>query len=265
MSRVVVHHLTRVRRLPLIELDGLRTRVDLSGRLGPVDAFDLAAPGTHARGKRVSAWVSEDHARTEVERFGRGRVSFSVDPARVLALPASVREADPERAWDAARPLAAWLAEGPPPADLEVHQNLPVRAKHVRIHAPVVDDAALGDFAPLVAAVADSDRVAAKLLMHLALALAADDLDGPAFLAAAAFAWRDEPDGTDLMRRVGLADTEAVLTAVLAEQRASAPAIVATLTNLLDELRLEGDEDGDVTGPLLERSGATLDASARDA
>ena len=265
MSRVVVHHLTPVRRLPLIELDGLRTRVDLSGRLGPVEAFDLAAPAAFARGKRVSGWWSREHALAQVPSLGRGHVSFSVDPARVLALPASERESDVERAWGLARPLAAWLAEGTPPADLEVHQALPVRAKHVRIHAPVVDDATLGDWAPLVVAIADADRVAAKLLMHLALALAADDLDGPAFLAASAFAWREAPDGPDLSRRVGLADAEAVLTAVLAEQRAGAPAIIASLTNLLDELRLEADEDGDVTGALYARSEATIDRNARDA
>lgn len=264
MSRVVVHHLTSVRRLPLIELDGLRTRVDLSDRLGPVEAFDLAAPAAFARGKRVSGWWSEAHARTQVDRLGRGHVSFSVDPARALALTAAAREADVERAWATARPLAAWLAEGEPPADLEVHVPLPVRAKHLRILAPIVDDATLGDWAPLVAAVADSDRVAAKLLMHLALALA-DDLEGPAFLAAAALAWRDEPDASDLSRRVGLADTEAVLTAVLAEHRAAAPAIVATLTTLLDELRLEGDDDGDVTQALYARSEATIDRNARDA
>ncbi|MEY3020394.1 MAG: hypothetical protein RLZZ272_1378, partial [Actinomycetota bacterium] len=226
MSRVTVHHLTPVRRLPLIELDGLRTRVDLSGRLGPVEAFDLAAPAAFARGKRVSGWWSEEHALAQVATLGRGHVSYSVDPARVLAMRASEREADVERAWATARPLAAWLAEGEAPADLEVHQPLPVRAKHVRLHAPIVDDGSLGDWAPLVAGVSDQDRVAAKLLMHLALGLAADDLDGPAFLAAAAFAWRDEPDAADLSRRVGLADPEAVLTAVLAEQRTSAPAIV---------------------------------------
>lgn len=264
MTRVVVHHLTRVRRLPLIELEGLRTRADLSGRLGPIDDFDRTAPAAHAHGKRVSGWWSEVHALAQVAALGRGRLSFSVDPARVTALSAAERERDPERAWATARPLAAWLADGAPPADLEVHQALPVRAKHLRFHAPLVDDAALGAWAPLVAAVADTDRVAAKVLMHLALIRAGDDLDGPAFLAAAALAWRDAPEPSDLERLLRTVDTEALLTATLADARAAAPDIVADLTMLLDELRLEADGE-DVTPAMHERSGAVLDRSAVDA
>jgi hypothetical protein len=261
MSRVVLHHLTPVGRLPAIEVEGLRTRADLSGLLGPVDAFDEAAPGTFARGKRVTGWLSREHALTQVGALGRGLVSYSVDPARTLAQPASAREADPASAWALARPLSVWLAEGTPPGDLEVHLNLPVRAKHVRIHAPLADDAALGDWAPLVAAIADADRVAAKLVMHMAIAASEADTEGRDFLAACALAWRDEPDGDDLMRRVGLADAEAVLTAVLAEHRAAAPALVARLTVALDDMRMavsDEDGDGDIGDELLERTGAVL-------
>jgi hypothetical protein len=68
-----------------------------------------------------------------------------------------------------------------------------VRAKLVRIHAPDLSADELGVHAGVVAAVADEDRVAAKLLMHLALAAADGDADGPAFRAACALAWRDEP------------------------------------------------------------------------
>ena len=201
MSRVVLHHLTPVGRLPAIEVEGLRTRADLSTLLGPIDAFDEAAPGTFARGKRVTGWFAREHALAQVGALGRGLVTYSVDPARALAQPASAREADPAAAWALARPLAAWLGQGTPPADLEVHVNLPVRAKHVRIHAPLVDDAVLGDWAPLVDAIADSDRVAAKLVMHMAIAASEGDTHGRDFLAACALAWRDEPDGDDLARR----------------------------------------------------------------
>lgn len=261
MSRVEVHHLTRPHRLPAIELEGLRTRADLSTRLGPIDAFDRAAPGTYANGKRVSAWWSAAHAASRVGTLGAGLVTFTVDPARVLALPAHVREADPAAAWGAARPLSDWLAGGAVPDDLEVHQNLPVRVKHVALRAPLLTDADLGAFAPLVAAIADTDRVAAKLVMHLALAASGGDHEDAAFLAACALAWRDAPDAPDLSRRTDRSDAEAVLTATLTEQRGAAPEATARLTLVLDELRMSStdeDDEGAVHAALYERSADAL-------
>ena len=146
-------------------------------------------------------------------------VRFTVDPRRALAGRAQDRETDPAAAWERMRPLAEWLADagGPDglPADLEVHQDQPVRAKLLRILAPDPAPAGFGPFAGVVAGVADSDRVAAKLLMHLALAAADGDGDDPAFLAACALAWRDAEDASDLGRRVARADAEGVLEAAL--------------------------------------------------
>jgi hypothetical protein len=263
-ARVTLFHRTQVANLPLIEVDGLRTRIDLTDRLGAVGPFDEAATGRLARGRRVSGWVSREHAASRVDQLGRGVVSFSVDPRRALADRAQDREADPVGVWAHMRPLSEWIAEvggdvAALPSDLEVHQELPVRAKLVRLHAPDVDGPSLGIHAPLVAAVADSDRVAAKLLMHLALVVADGDPAAPAYLAACAFAWREEEDDRDLGRRVARADAEAVLEAVLLEREDEAPEAVAVLRDVLDGLRATADAtEGDLGTLIMERSEASL-------
>ena len=264
MGRITLYHRTAAATLPLIELDGLRTRIDLSDRLGGLSPFDEAATGRFARGRRVSGWVSREHAATAGRTAGPGVVSFSVDPRRVLADRASDREADPVGVWTRMRPLSDWLAEvdgdvAALPIDLEVHQELPVRAKLVRIHAPDLTDADLGVHAPLVAAVADSDRVAAKLLMHLALAVADGDADDPAYLAACAFAWREAEDERELARRVARADAETVIESVLVEQEDVAPGAVEILRDTLDALRARSDEaEGDLGSAVMDRSEASL-------
>jgi len=263
MSRVTLWHRTPLVRLPSIEVEGLRTRADLSERLGPVDAFDAAAPGRLARGRRVSGWLSREHADAQRDLLGPGLVSFTVDPAKALAQPAALREADPAAAWAAVRPLRDWLAESSPPEDLEVHQDVPVRAKLVTIHAATLSDDDLGAHAPLVHAIADSDRVAARLLMHLMLALCDGDGAHPAFAAAAALAWRGVPEADDLQRRVARADPGTVLDAVLAEHESDAPESTAELLALLDGLRADADATGLGLGDvMLERSDRTLTAIA---
>lgn len=245
MPRVPVYHLTPVRRLPLIEEEGLRTRADLSDRLGQPGDFDHAAPGVYATGKRVSGWLSLDHARAQVASLGAGLVTYTVDPAKTLAAPAGVREtAEPAEYWAQARPLAAWLQEGEPPSDLEVHQNLPVRAKYLQLKAPLVSEEELGEFGPLVAAVADADRLSAKALMHLAVIAADGDFDGPAFRAACALAWRDEPDPDGLVRELMETDPDKVASAALAEYGGLAPEAAATLRSVLDETRQWSDDNG---------------------
>ncbi len=263
MARVTLFHRTAAANLPLIEADGLRTRIDLSERLGPLGPFDEAATGRFARGRRVSGWVSREHA-GRVPDAGPGVVSFSVEPRRALAGRAEDRESDPVGVWDRLRPLSDWLAEvdGDVTAlldDLEVHVELPVRAKLVRIHAPDLDAAQLGVHAPLVAAVADDDRIAAKLLMRLALAVADGSAAHPAYLAACALAWREEQDPADLGRRVGRADADAVLEAVLVEQEDVAPESVAVLREALDGMRVAADaSQGDLGALMFERSEASL-------
>ena len=260
MARVTVHHLTPVRNLPLIEEEGLRTRADLSGRLGTVDAFDAAAPGTFANGKRVSGWLSADHAFSQAGDLGPGLVSYSVDPAKTLAAPASLRDGDPSAYWEAAKPLAAWQADGEVPEDLEVHQNLPVRAKYLHLHAPLVTDEQLGDYAPLVAAVADEDRLSAKALMHLAVIASEADFDSPDFLAACALAWRDEPDEPSLVRELIETDPDKVASAALAEHGEVAPDVTGRLRVVLDETREWADGQGVDHGQgLFARTAAVLD------
>jgi len=264
MERVTLHHRTTAARLPLIETEGLRTRIDLSDRLGELGPFDSAATGRFARGRRVSGWVSRAHAATLRDQLGPGIVTFTVDPRRALACRASEREADPVGVWGRMRPLAEWLTEAGGdvaalPADLEVHQELPVRAKLVRILAPDVTPGELGVLAPLVAAVADTDRVAAKLLMHLALIVAGGDADDPAYLAACALAWRDGEDDRDLPRRLARVDAETVLEAVLVEHEETEPAAVVALRDTLDALRSEAAAaDGDLGALMMERSEASL-------
>jgi hypothetical protein len=244
VARVTVYHCTLPKRLPLIEEEGLRTRADLSGLYGPPGALDAAAPGTYAHGKRVSGWLSEDHARARVPELGGGFVSYTVDPAKTLAAPASTRDGDPHAYWEGARPLRDWLADGEPPEDLEVHQNLPVRAKHLRLHAPVLGEAELGDYAPLVAAVADEDRLSAKALMHLAIVASDADFDAPDFAAACALAWRDEPDPDRLVRELIEMDPDKVASAALAEHGHLAPEVAARLREVLEETREWSDENG---------------------
>ncbi len=263
MERVTVWHRTAPARLPAIEREGLRTRADLGATLGPLAPFDAAATGRFARGRRVSGWYERAAADARVAALGGGLVSFTVDPRRAAALPASVREADPASAWAAARPLAEWLAAGSPPADLEVHQDVPVRAKLLRLHAVSLPERALGPYAPLVGAVADADRLGAKLLVHVLLASATGGADDPAFLAACALAWRDAPDDPRLPLDVARADLEAVVEAVLAAEEATAPAAVATLTAALDGIRADAADAGISADELIgERSTRTLERVA---
>lgn len=260
MARVTVHHLTPVRNLPLIEEDGLRSRADLSGRLGSVGELDRAAPGTYANGKRISGWLSLDHARTTVESCGAGHVSYSVDPAKTLAVPASLRDGDPAAYWEAAKPLADWQADGDLPEDLEVHTNVPVRAKYVQLHAPLLGDDDLGDYAPLVSAVADEDRLSAKALMHLAVIASEGDFASTDFLAACALAWRDEPDPPTLVRELVETDPDKVASAALAEHGAIAPEVTGRLRHVLDETREWADTQGiDHGRGLFARTAAVLD------
>lgn len=266
VDRITLLHRTAPANLPLIELGGLRTRIDLSDRLGPLEPFDLAATGRFARGRRVSGFVARAAADAHRERLGAGLVSFTVDPRRALAARTEDREADPVGVWERMRTLADWLADadgtiGGLPEDLEVHQELPVRAKLVRIHAVDPEQGALAEYAPIVAAVADEDRVAAKLLMHLALIAADGAATSPAYLAACALAWRDAADASDLPRRVARADADRVLEAVLVELEDVAPDGVARLRDILDTLRSEaGAADGDLGALMMDRSEASLEA-----
>lgn len=243
VPRVTVFHLTPPRRLPLIEQDGLRTRADLSTLLGPPGAFDEVAPGTYAHGKRVSAYLALDHARARVEEHGGGLVSYSVDPRKTLAAPTALRLAgDPQAYWDAAQPLHRWLDD--PPEDLEVHQNVPVRAKYVRLHSPLLGEEELGSYAPVVAAVADEDRLSAKALMHLAVIASGGDFTSPEFLAGCALAWRDDPDPPELDRELREMDADKVASAALAEFGAASPPARETLREALEETRTWGEENG---------------------
>lgn len=269
MSRIALYHLTPLRRLPSIEESGLRTRADLDSLLGEPGDLDRSAPGTFANGKRVTAWYSLDHARTQVSQLGAGLVTFTVDPAKTLAVPASVR-AEAEAAndltpyWNVAKPLRDWLTQGPLPDDLEVHQNLPVRVKHVEIMAPLVDASHLGVYAPLVAEVVDTDRLAAKALMHLLLIACDGAFEGPEFAAACACAWRDDADSASLLRELVEMDPDKVVSAVLAEHQAVAPEAVARLRQVLDETReWSGQRDMETGQGLLERSGEVLDRLER--
>lgn len=260
MARVTVYHLTAPSNLPLIEEEGLRTRADLSGRLGEVGPLDAAAPGTFAMGKRVSGWLHREEAEQHVDELGPGLVSYTVDPKKTLAAPASARDGDPAAYWEAAKPLAAWQAEGEVPADLEVHQNLPVRAKYIHLHAPLVSAEQLGDYAPLVDAVADEDRLSAKAIMHLAVIASEGEFDSTDFLAACALAWRDEPDEPGLVRELIEMDPDKVASAALAEHGAAAPDVTGRLRVVLDETREWADQQGVDHGQgLLARTAVILD------
>jgi hypothetical protein len=229
----------------MIEEEGLRTRADLSGLLGPVDDFDAAAPGTFAKGKRVSGWVSRDHAATVVDEYGPGLVSWSVDPAKTLANRASVRTSStPAAYWESARPLAAWQDEGDLPVDLEVHVNVGVRAKFVSLMSSLATAEQLGDYAPLVAAVADEDRLSAKALMHLAIIASDGDFDSPAFVAACALAWRDTPDPKSLTSELMEFGPDKIASAALAEFGTEAPEATTRLREVLETAREFADDNG---------------------
>jgi hypothetical protein len=260
VARVTVHHLTLPKRLPLIEEDGLRTRADLSSLYGPVGELDAAAPGTYAHGKRVSGWVSLEHARTRVEELGGGLVTYSVDPAKTLANRAAARDGDPATYWQEARPLADWQTDGELPEDLEVHQNVPVRAKRLKLRAPIVTDEQLGEYAPLVHAVADEDRLSAKALMHLAVIEAGTDFDSEAFTAACALAWRDEPDSDRLIRELIDMDPDKVASAALAEHGGVAPDVAQRLREALEGTREWAEQNKlDPGQGLFTRTAAILD------
>lgn len=260
MSRLTVFHVTDVARLPLIEREGLRTRADLGEAEGPLEGIDRIAQGRYAHGKRVTAWAHEDQARSSAAELGAGLVSFTVDPAKAVAARASQRADDPDGYWGHVRPLSAWQQDGELPDDLEVHQPVPVRAKHVRLHAPMLGDAQLGEWAPLVAAVADEDRLSAKALMHLAVIVSDGEVDSDAFRAACALAWRDEPDDPGLLGELVETDPDKVASAALAEHGASAPEVIAQLRTALEETREWADEQGIGHGPgLFARTGVILD------
>ncbi|MFN2557335.1 MAG: hypothetical protein ABR592_10820 [Nitriliruptorales bacterium] len=244
MSRVTVYHLTAPARLPLIEKEGLRTRADLSNRLGPPGAEDEAAPGRYAHGRRVSAYLSLEHAQARAGELGPGLVTFTVDPEKVIAAPSSARRGAPAAYWASARVLRDWLDEGSPPDDLEVHQNVPVRAKHVRIQPALLEPDDLGDYASLVAAVADADRLSAKALMHLAIIASGGDFESPEFLAAVTLAWRAEPDPESLARELMETGADKVASAALAEYGATAPEAAQRLRDTLEQTRVWSEEQG---------------------
>lgn len=259
MDRVTVYHLTRPRFLPRIEEEGLLTRASLSHGLGPPGPEDEAAPGRFAHGKRVSAFLSLEHARTRTGELGPGLVSFTVDPAKVVGVPGSARGGDAAGYWAARRPLGEWL-EATPPEDLEVHQPVAVRAKHLRLHAPLFTGEDLGDFTPLVEAVADQDRLSAKALMHLCLVACDGDFSSPAFHAACALAWRDEPDPDALVAELRQIGPDNVASAALAEFGSADPEVTLRLRRTLDDIRAWGQEQGLPSGEaVLARSGLTLE------
>lgn len=259
MSRVPVVHLTRPARLPLIEEEGLRTRADLSRRYGPPGEEDRAAPGRYANGRRVSAYLSLDHARTEVADLGPGVVAFTVDPAKVIAVPGAARTGDPGDYWAAARGLDEWLDDGAPD-DLEVHQAVPVRAKHLELRAALFESDDLGRYASIVAGTADSDRLSAKALMHLLIVASEGDFDSPEFNAAVALAWRDEPDPDSLVRELVEVGPDTVASAALAEYGAAARDAAGDLRTVLDDTREWADAQGVDQGQgLLLRSATVLD------
>lgn len=260
-KRVLVHHLTLPRRLPLIEEDGLRTRGELASQLDGLLDIDEAARGKFAHGRRVSAWVDQDHALATADEYGHGHVTWEVDPRRAVAAPASQRaELDPAAYWEATRPLADWLAEDDVPDDLEIHVDRGVRAKFVQLRAPKFPDGHLGDWQGLVDEVADEDRLSAKALMHLAIIHCEGDFDATSFDAACALAWRDEADRDDLIDELLESDPDKVASAALAMYAGSAPDVVARLREVLDETRQWADAQGTEHGQgLLMRTAVVLD------
>jgi len=242
VARFTLHHLTRFANLPLIEADGLKTRAELTERCGPLTAFDTAATGPYAFGKRVSGFTSKEEAAAHTATHGAGYVTFDVDPARTLAQQASV--IDPETYWRTARPLTAWLADGALPDDLDVHTPVAIRAKRLTIVAPLVTDTDLDVYAPLVHAVANTDRLAAKALMHLAVIATKGNPDTPVFAAACALAWRDTPDDDALLRDLAEYGAARLASAALAEHGHVAPDASRVLRDVLDEVRAYGEANG---------------------
>ncbi len=261
VPRVPVFHLTRPVRLPLIEEQGLRTRADLSGLLGPVDEFDQAAPGTFARGKRVSGYLDRDHAAGHTGDHGVGLVTTTVDPAKALANTVTARaDQDPDAYWAGTRPLATWLAEDDVPADLEVHVNVGVRAKFLQLLAPLVVDDDLGDYAGIVHAAADEDRLSAKALMHLAVIASEGDFDTDVFRAACALAWRDQEDEPGVMAELVDFGPDKIASAALAEFGGDSPEATLRLREVLDETREWADDNGLPHGQgILARTALVLD------
>jgi hypothetical protein len=242
VARITLHHLTRYANLPLIEADGIKTRAELTDRHGPLTTFDTAATGVYAFGKRVSAYPSKDGALAYTATYGGGYVTFDVDPTKTLAQQATVTDA--EKYWQTARPLSAWLSDGPLPDDLDVHTPVAVRAKRCEIKAPLVTDEELGVYAPLVHAVADTDRLAAKALMHLAVIATGDNPDTPVFAAACALAWRDTQDSDAVLRELAEYGAARLASAALAEHGVKAPDAARQLRDVLDEVRAWGSENG---------------------
>lgn len=260
-ERVTVHHLTPVRRLPLIEEEGLRTRASLGAALGELGSLDRAARGRFAHGRRVSGWLHRDTAVARTDELGSGHVTWDVDTRKAVAAPAGLRaDGDAEAYWAAARPLRAWLEDGPAPDDLEVHVDRDVRAKFVRLLAPLLDDDDLGAYAPLVGEVADADRLSAKALMHLAIIASEGDFEGTAFAAACALAWRDEPDVDGLTDELLTTDPDKVASAALAMYGSSDDEGVSTLRATLEGTREWAEQNGVEPGEaLLARTSVVLD------
>lgn len=261
VQRVLVHHMTRPHRLPLIEEEGLRTRGELASALGELGELDSAARGKFAHGRRVSAWLDEEHARTHVGDLGAGHVTWEVDPRRALAAPASLREGlDGAAYWEATRSLQDWLDEDEVPGDLEVHVDRAVRAKYLQLRAPKFGPDRLGEWQALVDEVADEDRLSAKALMHLAIIASDADFTSTPFEAACALAWRDEPDDDGLIPELLEADPDKVSSAALAMYTGSAPEVIAQLREVLEETRAWADENGVEHGQgLLMRTAVVLD------
>jgi hypothetical protein len=135
-----------------------------------------------------------------------------------------------------------------------------VRAKYLHLHAPLVGEDDLGDYAPLVDAVADEDRLSAKALMHLAVIASEGDFESPDFVAACALAWRDEPDPANLVRELMETDPDKVASAALAEHGEVAPDVTGRLRHVLDETREWADTQGlDHGRGLFARTAAVLD------
>lgn len=260
-ERITVHHLTPLRRLPLIEEEGLRTRREMARLLGEPEGIDAAATGRYSHGKRISGWLDETAIADRTADHGRGHVSWSVDARRAVAAPASLREAgDAAAYWKAARPLKDWLADGAAPEDLEVHVDRPVRAKHLRFHAPLLTTEELGPYADLVGEVADEDRLSAKALMHLAIVASGGDFTSQAFDAACAFAWRDEVDEDGLIDELLATGADTVASAALAMYGSGGSEGVTLLRATLDETRQWSEENGvDNDEGLLARTSLVLE------
>jgi len=235
VARFSLHHLTRYANLPLIEADGLKTRAELTERFGPLTPFDTAATGQYG----FAACAALD---ANAPVLGGGYVEFDVDPARTLAQRGSVT--DLEAYWATARPLTAWLADGELPDDLDVHTPVAIRAKRIVIKAPRVTDTELDVYAPLVRAVADTDRLSAKALMHLAVIASVDNPNTPVFAAACALAWRDTPDSDALLRELAEYGAGRLASAALTEHAHIAPEATGVLRDVLEEVRTWGSENG---------------------